>query len=82
MRIRVALFYNSKSLFLISDIICTTLPPDIPTSMQYTLPPDDGYVSLENIVYPTYPTLVRMNQTLNSTHPKTEIPRNYMTNLT
>ncbi len=65
-----------------SDVTCPVLPPDVPTSNQYTLPADDGYVVAQSVIYPTYPTINRNDQTLNSTHPRTRIPSNFRTNLT
>ena len=67
---------------LCSDINCPVLPPDVPTSLEYTLPADDGYVSVQSVIYPTYPNIIRNDQSLNSTHPRAEIPRNFKTNLT
>ena len=64
----------------IKDIECDEPAPEIPTHSEYTLAKDDGYVLINSL---EYPTLTRtLNATKNSTAPASELPRNYMANLT
>ena len=62
-----------------SDIICKKYPPKIPTHTEYTLISDDGTVDTNSL---SYPSLQSHQSTLNSTMQDTDIPRNYMANLT
>ena len=66
----------------LTDIECSPIPPVIPTDPEYTLTSDDGKVVIRSIVYPTHPTVNRRDWTKRSTFNNTEIPRNYMANLT
>ena len=66
----------------LTDITCSPLPPEIPTDPEYTLASDDGTVTVQSIVYPTYPQVIRDDFTRRSDFNNTLIPRNYMANLT
>ena len=61
------------------DISCDPLPPMIPTHDDYILPSDDGHVIFSSLVYPE---LTLVEGVYNSSYNNTEIPRNYMANLT
>ena len=67
---------------LILDILCTEEPPAIPHDDEYneSMEKDDGRVSIEHYVYPGLesPYAGLHISTLN----QSEIPRNYMANLT
>jgi hypothetical protein len=63
-----------------SDITCSELPPAIPTHPAYTLDKDDGNVVINNM---TYPSLARTQDLrLTSGWNQTDLPRNYLANLT
>ena len=63
------------------DIRCAA-PPNVPTSVEYVLPSDDGTAVIQSVIYPTTPTVVWNNMVVNSSHNGTEFPRNYNTNIT
>lgn len=62
-----------------TDIECEKLPPSIPTDPEYMDPSDDGHVVIQNINYPSGP---KINSVYRSDRNNTELPRNYMSNLT
>ena len=72
-----------------SDILCDTLPPKIPSNIEYSietvpgvrdLVADDGAVIVTSMVYPALERT--QDYRMNSTMEDTDIPRNYMANLT
>ena len=65
--------------YLYQDIECDPLPPQIPTHGDYILADDDGHVVYSSLVYPA---LNMVDGMYNSSFNNTEIPRNYMANLT
>ena len=67
----------------LTDVTCSPLPPVIPTDPEYTLVSDDGHVIINSVEYPTYPTEARNSNLLKrSDFANTDIPKNYMANLT
>ena len=71
------------------DILCESLPPKIPTNTEYSietvpgvrdLVADDGAVMVTSLVYPALERT--QDYRMNSTMKDTDIPRNYMANLT
>ena len=66
----------------LTDITCSPDPPLIPTHSEYTLTTDDGSVTVNSIIYPTYPSVNRFSEVFISTKNNTELPKNYMANLT
>ena len=72
---------NGMALQFLLDITCDPVAPAIPSHEEYTLPSDDGTVTINSVVYPTIsnsPTTV----TKNSTFDNKLITRNYNANLT
>jgi hypothetical protein len=72
-----------------SDILCKNLPPIIPTDPEYSietvpgvrdLVADDGAVTVTSMIYPALERT--QDYRMNSTMENTDIPRNYMANLT
>lgn len=59
----------------LQDVVCPE-PPQIPNHPNYTLPSDYGHVVYQSMIYP------QLTTNSNSTTNFTEIPRNYMANLT
>ena len=67
----------------LTDITCSPDPPVIPTHTEYTLVSDDGTVTVNSLIYPTYPAEIRVTDAVfNSTENNTMIAKNYMANLT
>ena len=67
----------------LTDVTCSPLPPVIPTDPEYTLTSDDGHVIINSLVYPTYPTETRTSNLIKrSDFSNTDIPKNFMANLT
>ena len=59
---------------------CTDKPPNVPSHEEYTIPTYDGTVLINSL---TYPALERTtNDLANSSRASTDLPRNYMANLT
>ena len=61
------------------DIECEKLPPSIPTDPEYVDPSDDGHVVIQKI---NYTSGDHIDSTYRSDRKNTELPRNYMANLT
>ena len=67
----------------LTDITCSPLPPAIPTHSEYTDTKDDGRVTINSLLYPVIPVETRTsNLVRKSTYNNTDLPRNYMANLT
>ena len=67
----------------LEDITCSPDAPVIPTHSEYLLESDDGTVTINSLIYPTYPYEERFeNIVFNSTYPNDLIDKNYMANLT
>ena len=67
----------------LTDVICEPDPPLIPTHTEYALVSDDGTVTINAIIYPTYPVENGIsNDVWNSTKNNTLVAKNYMANLT
>ncbi len=67
----------------LTDVICEPDPPIIPTHTEFALVSDDGTVTINGLIYPTYPVENRIsNDVWNSTKNNTLIAKNYMANLT
>ena len=65
----------------IEDVLCDSLPPEVPTHTEYTLPAYDGSVKVTSMT--DWPSLIRSQNMYNSTTTNsTSLARNYMTNLT
>ena len=73
--------YNGSAMnYVTLDILCELPPPNIPTHTEYTLATDDGTVLINSL---EYPALIRTSGLeLNSTFNSSDIPQNYMANLT
>ena len=65
--------------FFLLDIECDNLPPNIPSDPEYLDPRDDGYVAIDMI---NYPPGSFQHSVYRSYRNNTELPRNYMANLT
>jgi len=80
----IVLIYYSCSCFFqffyCLDITCP-VPPNVPTSVEYVLPSDDGTAVIQSVIYPTTPNVIRNDMVFNSSHNGTEFPRNYLTNI-
>ena len=67
----------------IEDIMCDKLPPDVPTSEEYTLPVYDGMVHVVSLDYPVVPVMNETDVVFNSSQTTNKLlPRNYLANLT
>ena len=62
------------------DIICDKEPPSILTDTEYTIAKYDGTATMSNVSFPSLTRTVKLKVT--STVQKSELPRNYNTNLT
>ena len=63
----------------VEDILCTKLPPAIPSHPEYTLPAYDGTVTSTSLLYPE---LERIETLFTSATNRSDLPRNYLANLT
>ena len=72
---------NEVSFYLIyfKDIECEKLPPSIPSDPEYSDSNDDGHMFIDKINYPSGDLI---HTVFRSDRNNTEIPRNYMANLT
>ena len=67
----------------LEDVECDKRPPEVPTSVEYTLPAYDGSVHVASMVYPVVPVMNRTESRYNSSTTTGKLlPRNYLTNLT